>query len=225
MFSRQRPFTQKTIAMIIIQYLGQDVKDYLKNFLYANKIGLPSLCPCCGEPSLIRWGYYCRQGFCKEGQIRIQRVRCKTCLKTSSILPSFLLPYKRVPLSILQNLILEYTCTEESLSGVWAQTPDAPACLTTLQRWITVLVQAISCWIPLIFREILSLNPSSPVTEMPSPPPHTQKDTLRSFLFLCQHLYAESKHISNGLIYEPDRLFEFISLWLWQKGGYHLMRT
>lgn len=195
----------------------------MKNFLYAGKIALPSLCPCCGEPSLIRWGYYWRQ--CLEEAIRIQRVRCKACLKTSSILPSFLLPYKRVPVSLLQKLILQYACTEQSLSGVWAQAPEAPSCLTTLERWVRALAQTLSRCTPIIVTEILSLNPHSPVAELTHPPAETQKGKLQNMLLLCQYLYAESRHIWGGLIYEPDRLFEFVSLFLWEKGGYHLLRA
>jgi len=45
---------------------------------------------------MIRWGYYQRRGEPIASCIRIQRVRCKKCGRTTNVLPCFLLARRMI---------------------------------------------------------------------------------------------------------------------------------
>lgn len=210
--------------MIMIQHLGRDVKNYLQN-LFSGGITLPERCPCChGTGTMIRWGYYQR----KYPEIPIARVLCKACNKSSSLLPSFLLPYQRTTTEELQNLAISYCSEDISLEEWWAARPEIPQSLKTLARWIKGLVRRAEEVLPIITRKILELSPSCPLLEKGSliageKTLSKEKRKLRDFFSSCEILYRESKSLIEDLIFEPSRLLEFTSLFLWKEKGIHLL--
>lgn len=94
----------------------------LQNVYYefVNKLNINDfICPFCQSNDFIFWGYYKRiyyfinttcdnENFIDKANIEIQRVRCKSCGHTHSILPSFLVPYSLYSCDIASLL---YKCT------------------------------------------------------------------------------------------------------------------
>jgi len=82
--------------VVIVQHYADSAKHCAEASLFpAGLFALPDRCPhpnCRAADALIRWGTYERQA--RTGlevyDIRVQRVRCKVCGRTHSLLPDFL---------------------------------------------------------------------------------------------------------------------------------------
>ena len=90
------------------------VKEYIEAFLSLGcPFPLPDRCPhpdCQASGWLIRWGTYERGALTGDvdHRLRIQRVRCKVCGRTHSLLPDFLHPYRHYVISLLQQVVSLY---------------------------------------------------------------------------------------------------------------------
>lgn len=88
-------------------------------------INLPSLiCPCCNSMQIIKYGFYKRffifliNGIVCYEQIKIQRVKCKSCGRTHALLPTFIIPYKQYSLDLISVILLKLeTETYEKVSN------------------------------------------------------------------------------------------------------------
>jgi hypothetical protein len=82
--------------VVIVQHYAHSAKHYAEATPFPGRLlALPDHCPhpdCRATDALIRWGTYERQAltglqvYC----IRVQRIRCKACGRTHSLLPDFL---------------------------------------------------------------------------------------------------------------------------------------
>ena len=87
-------------------YLSIFLKKYRENdFYYHLK------CPHCFSNALIKWGsYYRNLNYLEDNkiqytEIKIHRMKCKSCGKTHSLIPSFIVPYKSYTLDIILDCI------------------------------------------------------------------------------------------------------------------------
>lgn len=64
-------------------------------------------CPHCGNTHLHYHGTYKRSVITQEGAVvlNIQRMKCPVCGKTHAVLPDFIIPYSRVPLFVMIEII------------------------------------------------------------------------------------------------------------------------
>ena len=95
--------------MIQFHDFGIDVQTYAER---GKEYDFPLLkkCPHCrAKRPLHRHGYYERNALTPHGDYRIWivRYRCRECLKTVSVLPSFLLPYFQYTLSAIWQVVKE----------------------------------------------------------------------------------------------------------------------
>ena len=97
--------------MVIVQPFFGSVKEYIATVLTLGcPFPVPDRCPhpdCQAAGSLIRWGTYERGALTGEAdyRIRVQRVRCKACARTHSLLPGFLHPHRHFAISLLQQVV------------------------------------------------------------------------------------------------------------------------
>jgi len=118
-----------TPSIMIIAYLGRNVKDYRENFLrYLEELDLT--CPYCS----------CRVNFhgTYERRIRIeeivewltiQRVICKECRSTHAIIPDFIRPYKHYSACDSEAALRDIE------DGIPFEQVETSASTSTLRRW------------------------------------------------------------------------------------------
>ena len=95
----------------MIQVYTDSINAISQSFYNEVVFSLPLLemeCPCGEVGALIFYGFYDRK--VKAGgeliTLRIQRVRCRKCGKTHSILLTCLVPYSQIPLTDQQAIII-----------------------------------------------------------------------------------------------------------------------
>lgn len=116
---------------MIIAYLGQSVKSYLKDFLrYLENLELR--CPFCNE-NTIGHGSYQRHVHIadKVFYLPIQRVKCNNCNKTHAVLPDFISPGKHYSAGDI-----EFTLRDAE-AGIAPENMETEASIQTIRRWIT----------------------------------------------------------------------------------------
>lgn len=93
-----------TILFKVCNQIFQNFYDQIINSLPFHRIK----CPCGHYGTLIRYGRYPRKVKWQSALVplKIQRVFCKECRHTHALLPSFLVPYSRIPLADQQEILL-----------------------------------------------------------------------------------------------------------------------
>ncbi len=79
--------------------------DEFFNFINISKL----ICPICNTSNLIHHGMYSRKFIDNNGDtisINIHRVKCNCCNKTHAIIPWFIIPYCKIPLNVILDIIL-----------------------------------------------------------------------------------------------------------------------
>jgi len=226
--------------VVIIQPFSGSVKEYIETFLsHGCPFPLPDRCPhpdCQTGGSLIRWGTYERGALtgAVNYRLRIQRVRCKPCRRTHSLLPGFLHPYRHFVISLLQQVVSLYL-----LAGLgWRQLmrwlresySRGPA-RSTVREWVASFAYGAGyLLLAALLRHLLALDPS---VEMPdslpahvAPGPHPLRPWQRSaerlrnlqnahtFRLLAEQLYAQVKKRQPDLHLSAAQTFPFLLLWL-----------
>ena len=124
---------------MIIEYLGDGVNDY-DSFVTQWLSTLP-VCPYC-EHGCHRHGCYLRGVRDVDGlvMLSIQRVWCQVCAITHAILPSFLSPYGRYPVSAREAVVTEQGegVAVEEAGTLAGQTVE------TSKRWLSAFRRVIS---------------------------------------------------------------------------------
>lgn len=75
----------------------------------ANVIGF--VCPCCKGKEFVYYGSYKRYLRIKENneitefEVKIKRVKCKTCNRTHAVIPDFIIPYKLCTVKLVNKVI------------------------------------------------------------------------------------------------------------------------
>ena len=226
--------------MVIVQHFGGSVKEYIEAFLcHGCPFPLPDRCPhpdCQPSGSLIRWGTYLRWALTGEVdyRLRIQRVRCKVCGRTHSLLPDFLHPHRHFVISLLQQGISLYL-----LAGLgWRQLMRwlrkahhrGPA-RSTVREWVASFAYGAGyLLLAALLRHLLTLDPGIEMPDslpghfapVPHPfrPRHRSAERLRNlqnahtFWLLAEQLYAQVKKRQHDLRFSATQTFPFLLHWL-----------
>jgi len=223
--------------VVIVQPFFGSVKEYIEAFLSQ---GCPFLLPdCCPRPdclatgSLIRWGTYERGALTGEvdHRLRIQRVRCKACGRTHSLLPDFLHPHRHFVISLLQQVISLYLLAglgwRRLMRQVRAEYDRGPA-PSTVQEWVASFAYGaghllLDTWL----RHLFALDPGS---DLPDPPPplgmerHLNRtpdsdqrrrlEKAHTFWLLAEQVYVLVKQRQPTLHFSAAQLFPFLLHWL-----------
>ncbi len=117
-----------------------------------------NLCPFCGHTHLIRWGYYYRHGLpLFSDVIKIQRIRCKRCKRTTNVLPSFLLAHRTYHVDALKELVTKLIDNPYSWHKTLKLTIDID--LATAYRWLGIFKKQIIASLPEIRKTLLKFKP------------------------------------------------------------------
>ena len=216
--------------MVIVYHFPGSVKQYITAVPFPGRtFVLPDRCPhpeCQSISCLIRWGTYERWA-CTEGEdyrIRIQRIRCKVCGHTHSLLPDFLHPYRHYVLCLLQNTIHLYLIVGLGLGRLLQQMPEQGPARSTVREWIRSFAYgAGELLLDLLTRRLLALDPLAALPDS-APPEHLQRipDPVQRRRLACAHrfwllaeqLYAQVKVRQPWLTFSAAQFFPFLLHWL-----------
>lgn len=180
-------------------------------------------CPYCRHDRLIRWGYYQRQGNPLVNAIRIQRVRCKKCGRTSAVLPSFLLAYRSFAVAAAQQLLMTYI----NHPNDWHQALQLMIELSTAYRWLRRLSQQANRSLADIRTALLNLKPEYPLNK------HingklasltSTRELLIRFITLSQQLLQAAIRLNSNKQPLSTNLFCFLNYFLASQTGKALLQ-
>jgi len=218
--------------VVIVQHYADSAKQYAESIPFPGVFFLvPRICPDCGAIGmLIRWGTYQRQ--VRTGLtvywIRVQRVRCKACKRTHSLLPDFLHPYRRYVVARMQRVISWYLLAGLGIDRIIERLPGQGPDRSTVREWITSFAYgAGELGFDLLRRCLMDLNPLAELPESPPPehldrvPDPTKRRRLENahrFWQWAEHLYAQAKDRLPRLHFAGDQLLPFVLHWLQSEG-------
>lgn len=216
--------------MVIVSHFSGSVKQYITAVPFPGRtFALPDRCPhpeCHAAGSLIRWGTYVRWA-CTAGKdylIRVQRVRCKVCGRTHSLLPDFLHPYRHYVIRLLQNAIYLYLIVGLGLGRLLQQMSEPGPAHSTVREWIRSFAYGTGeLLLNLLTRRLVALNPLAALPDR-APPEHLLRipDPIQRrrlarahrFWLLAECLYAQVKLRQPWLDFTAVQFFPFLLHWL-----------
>lgn len=150
----------KHYVMVIVQHVPVSVKQYHE---LGYRLAVPGRCPhpeCGAVNALIRWGTY-QRWVCTGGEqyrIRIQRIRCKVCLHTHSLLPDFAHPHRQYEVTLLHLVLSLYLIGGLSLRRLLRQLPGLAR--STVRQWVDAFTHgAGQLLLDALTRRVAALNP------------------------------------------------------------------
>jgi hypothetical protein len=215
--------------MVIVQHFAGSVKEYIDAVLLRGCVfALPDRCPhpdCQATGSLIRWGTYRRwarlsgEAYC----LTIQRIRCKDCGRTHSLLPDFLHPYRHFVIRLLQHVVSLYLLAGLSWERLIDRLSESGLARSTVREWIYSFVYgAGELLLDWLRRQLLDIVPLAALPN--ASPEHLQcvSDPARGrrlrrthhFWLLAEQLYAQIKVRLPYLHFTASHLFPFLLHWL-----------
>jgi hypothetical protein len=215
-------------VVIVLDFAGS-VKEYIAASQGQDPVfRVPEQCPhpeCRATGCLIRWGTYTRTAITGEADYRlpIQRVRCKACGRTHSLLPDFLHPYRRFVIRLLQQVISLYLIVGLGWRRLMRELPEEGPAPSTVREWVDSFAYGAG---HLLFdclqRHLFSLAPG---IELPGEPPEhlnrvpEQRERQRlarahTFWLMAEQLYAQVKARLPHLRFATAQLFPFLVHWL-----------
>lgn len=216
--------------MVIVYHFAGSVKQYVQcHHCPGCGAPVPFHCPhpaCQAEGSLIRWGTY-ERGACTgqaDYRLRIQRVRCKVCGHTHSLLPDFLHPHRHYVLPLLQQVVALYLIAGLGFDQVMKHLPEFGPAPTTVREWVTAFAYGAGhLLLDVISRAVFKLASES---ELPaSTPSHLCRSRQCPRLQrayhcwqLAEQLYVQVKVRQPRLHFAATELCAFWLHWLGQQG-------
>jgi hypothetical protein len=215
--------------VVIVQPFTGSVKEYIAASLKPGcPLELPDDCPhpdCQASGRLIRWGSYERRAATEQGddRIRIQRLRCKACGRTHSLLPDFLHPHRHFVLDLLYRIVALYLIKGWSWERLLDKLPGPSPARSTIREWVgSFAYGAGHLLLDALLRHLMALAPD---TEPSTPPVHhfqRVKDTHKrrllekaySFWLSGEALYAQVKTRQPRLHFGAGDFFSFLLQWL-----------
>ena len=220
--------------MVIVQHYTHSAKHYAEAIPFPGRLfPLPDRCPhpdCQAANALIRWGTYQRQARTGLGVywIRVQRVRCKACRRTHSLLPDFLHPFRHYVISLLQQVIFLYLLAGLGINCLMKRLIGQDPPRSTIREWIASFAYGAGKLIfDLLLRSLMSVEPlgepldTAPpghLDRVPSPTKRRHLERAHCFWSLAEHLYAQAKDRLPHLHFEADQLLSFVLHWLQTEG-------
>jgi hypothetical protein len=151
--------------------------------------------------------------------IRIQRLRCTRCGRTTHVLPSFLLARKHHGVKVLENLLLAFVDDRCN----WKQHLDICLDLSTAYRWLRAIRQQALEAMPDIRKELLRLVPEHPLKDYPLEPAPSTGGVLKRFLVLSRRLFKAAVRLAEPTEPVNEDLFCFLNVFLAQQTGKPLL--
>jgi hypothetical protein len=215
--------------VVIVQHFAGSVKAYIEAFAVRGSLfPLPDCCPhpdCQASSSLIRWGSYARSAVTKEAEyrIRVQRVRCKRCGRTHSLLPDFLHPHRHFALDWLRRVVSLYLLVGLGWRRLLRRVQGQGPARSTVREWVASFAYGAGHLLfDRLLRHLLTLEPHADLPE--HPPDHMKRvpDPLKrrrlqkahTLWLLGERLYAQVKTRLPGLHFTAQQFLAFLLHWL-----------
>ncbi len=214
--------------MVIVQHFSGSVKQYAEAVPFpGHSFTIPDICPDCqASGCLIRWGSYARSA--RTGvvdyRILVQRVRCKACGHTHSLLPDFLHPHRHYVIRLLQHVVSLYLIVGLGWKRLVNRLPNPGPDVSTVREWVVSFAYGAGhLLLDFLIQRLLALDSliALPDTGVPShlgrvPDPLRRSLLARAhrFWLLAEHLYAQFKARAPRLLFEAEQLLPFLLHWL-----------
>lgn len=220
--------------VVIVQHYAHSAKHYAEATPFPGHFfAVPDRCPhpdCRAPDALIRWGTYERQARTSlvVYHIRVQRVRCKVCGRTHSLLPDFLHPYRHYVISLLQHVVSLYLLVGLGINPLMERLVGQGPVRSTVREWITSFAYGTGDLLfDLLLRGLMRVEPLRELADT-APPAHLHRvlshtkrrrlERAHRFWQLAEHLYAEAKARLPRLHFTTGQLFPFALHWLQREG-------
>jgi hypothetical protein len=222
--------------VVIVQPFFGSVKEYIATVLARGcPFPVPDRCPhpdCQAAGSLIRWGTYQRGALTGEAdyRIRVQRVRCKVCGRTHSLLPDFLHPHRHFVISLLQQVVslsllagLGWRKLMRQVREAYDQGPARP----TVREWVASFAYGAGyLLLDALLRHLLALDPGIDLPDLPpehldrvpNPLKRRRLENAHAFWLLAEQFYALVKQRRPDLHFSATQIFPFLLHWLQGQG-------
>jgi hypothetical protein len=216
--------------VVIVQHFPGSVKQYAEAVPFPGRsFTVPDTCPhpdCQASGCLIRWGTYARSARTGDVDYRIlvQRVRCKACGHTHSLLPDFLHPHRHYVIRLLQNVVSLYLIAGLGWKRLMKQLPSLGPDVSTVREWVAAFAYGAGyLLLDFLIHRLLALDPlaelpdtgaPSHLDRVPDPIRHSRLERAYHFWLLAEHLYAQLKARTPHLHFEADQLLPFLLHWL-----------
>lgn len=182
------------------------------------------ICPKCFAKHFTFWGRYTRKLRPSYEEIEIKRVLCSDCLKTHSILPTFILEKTQHTIEVVSKYVddfIEKPMTVSELRANIYPTSGAPEDISTLYRWFKRIVVQCKCLLPMLKNKLMQLAPQTNLKELEKI--ILEKD-INSDHHICKITWFISEkllEVSNELLPTESSLttFAFLNYFCWQKTG------
>jgi hypothetical protein len=219
--------------VVIVQHFVGSVNAYIEAFQAQGRVFLlPDCCPhpdCQAAGSLIHWGSYGRGAVTEEAdyRIRIQRVRCKACGRTHSLLPDFLHPHRHFVIGLLQQVVSLYLLVGLGWRRLLRRLHGRGPARSTVREWVASFTYGAGyLLLDLLLRYLFAIAPDAELPERP--PKHLGRvpdsrrrrhlEKAHTFWLLAEHLYALVKARLPHLHFAASQLFPFLLHWLRDQG-------
>jgi hypothetical protein len=214
--------------VVIVQHFSGSVKQYAEAVPFPGRnFAVPDTCPDCqASGRLIRWGTYERSARTGDVDYRIlvQRVRCKACGRTHSLLPDFLHPHRHYVIHLLQRVVSLYLIAGLGWERLMNRLPNPGPDVSTVREWVASFAYGAGhLLLDFLIHRLLALDPlvELPDTGAPSHLDRVPDSVRRSrlerahrFWLLAEYLYAQLKARAPHLHFEADQLIPFLLHWL-----------
>ena len=214
--------------MVIVQHFSGSVKQYAEAVPFPGRsFVIPDTCSDCrASGCLIRWGTYERSARTGDANycILVQRVRCKACGRTHSLLPDFLHPHRHYVIHLLQDVISLYLIVGLGWKRLTSQLPSRGPDVSTVREWVASFAYGAGhLLLDFLIRQFLILDPLAELPDIgapfhldrvPDPVRRSRLEHAYHFWLLAESLYAQLKLRSPRLHFAADQLLPFLLHWL-----------
>ena len=216
--------------MVIVHHFPGSAKQYAEAVPFPGRsFPLPATCPhpgCQASGCLIRWGTYVRSARTgtADYHVSVQRIRCKACSRTHSLLPDFLHPYRHYVISLLQHIVSLYLIVGLGWNALVDRLPPPGPARSTVREWVASFAYGAGhLLLDFLIHRLQALDPLAELPDTPAPahldrvPDPLKLSRLRRayrFWLLAEQLYAQFKLRSPRLHFTAARLLSFLLHWL-----------
>ena len=219
--------------MVIVEHFAGSVKTYIQaTCAHGYVFAVPGRCPhpdCQVVDSLIRWGSYERGAITEETDYRIsiQRVRCKVCGRTHSLLPDFLHPYRHFVLDLLRRVVSLYLLVGLGWRRLMRQLHSQGPARSTVREWVASFAYGTGyLLLDRLLRHWLTLEPDAKLPEQPpdhldrvqDPTKRRRLEKAYTWWRIAERLYAQVKARLPGLHFTARQFLAFLLHWLHDQG-------
>lgn len=198
-----------TITNYTIIIYSENIKHYF--YLLAKSLDLlVERCPYCQNNGLVRWGYYTRSALPSSKPIRIQRIRCKRCGRTFSLLPSFLLARRSYSVSCLKTFVVSFISHDKD----WKKSPELLVDLSTAYRWRRILRRQICARLPAIRKTLLHMAPETACLDAKTAMLLSDQVLFKRFLDISEQLYEAAVRLADTQTDSNTDIFNFLNFFL-----------